>query len=999
MPALTLSTIRKPYRYRGYLTVVPEAVVLEGTLTATPTYPALTLAYTLTAGDEADVLADMEVEIYSSANVFKGRLRVAQGGTISSTSLPVNEFSRGRLDIVSGDKFKVLRSWRIRDRLVAANATFDKDSRVTYTDQNEHIAPVACAGGPWAGFVDAGQSYATLELSAAESYTVDLDSGGAFSVLWDVGDGTITVGTDTDETITVRFPTGSRWVQLTVEDEDNGATSVYYFPVVVHNYTNARPHEVIVSTLDGERTAGWRCSFQLPAGADIEDLPDGALIIYHEDEYYGGVKGSYGHPVSNRSRIKFTGYVTADTITVDVFTNEVSFEAVGPLGILENLPGFSQVLEEVSSPTNWQEYEGLTVYQVIIYILRTGTTLSQLFDIVLRGDDAIYPAIYIQKAVPLQQVHELADGMSWELTCDRTGRLMFSRKLTRLDSTDRNAATTTATLTADDRIRITARREHRGSVNTLLARGFAAGNSPYPMWSKAPGDAPDEAPGEVVIERLIEGNQSTLNDLSGWAYAEQNKRLNGLPAPTIDAELPGGYDCIDFYPEWLKLTVDAANNKRGVGLSAQRGLPERISVIRDASAGSKSITLSWQCETDGAAGIAQPIPVDPNPPNGDFPDIGIEPYPPGWQGLVAGQKNLAVIFKNGRIGVTETFNQPYPTYVVYDLSGTIGTSCLQWVYDARSTVYNTCGWIITSTAIYRITGIGSGSTPSVTLQHTFADSSTLRNADAAYLTDTGLFVVVSSMYPSGSTGNKVIASRNGGQTWGSEGLVKSGAGLSQTPGIMIDPLVPGRVYTFAWASPEIAVFLQQSDDYAQSWTQRSNVFDDDTNGAGLVISPTSSPYAYYGYANLGADSPDPSYEDTNNLFRAELPNVGITDITPIVGSVRFGPDYERARFTISVCPTNADRVLLCGTNKALTSRGVFLITNGTTAPDAAGTNFTTIVSPSGSVEYRRGNLVDETTMFLYGTNDAIAYSDSALAVQDKKGNLSVSSEIIGITGF
>lgn len=603
MPALTLATIRKPYRYRGYLTVVPEAVVLEGTLSATPSYPALTLAYTLTSGSEANVLADMEVELYTSANVFKGRLRVAQGGTITSTSLPVNEFSKGRLNLVSGDKFKVLRSWRIRDRLVAANATFDKDSRIAYSTQNEDIAPIACAGGAWAGFVDAGQSYATLSLSAAESYALDSDSGGDLNFLWDVGDGTITVGTDTDESITATFPTGSRWVHLQVEDDDNGATSDYYFPVVVHNTTSARPHEVIVNSQEGERAAGWRMTFQLPAGADIEDLPDGALVIYHEDEYYGGVQGSYGHPVSNRSRVKFTGYVTADSITVDAFTNEVSFEAVGALGILENLPGFSQILEEATSPANWQQYQGLTVFQAIIYLLRTGTTLLNVCDVLLHGDDAVYPALYIQKAVPLQQVKELADGMSWELLCDRTGRVMFSRKLTRMDSTDRNAAATTATLTADDRIRMTARREHRSSLNTLIARGFSAGSNPAPLMSKAPGAAPDEGAGETIVERLIEASQDSLNALSGWAYAEQTKRYNGLPAPTIDMELPGGYDGLDFYPEWLALTQSGSANKRGIALNAARGVLERISIQHDPARGAKAINASWQHETDGAAGI------------------------------------------------------------------------------------------------------------------------------------------------------------------------------------------------------------------------------------------------------------------------------------------------------------------------------------------------------------------------------------------------------------
>lgn len=985
MPALTLSTIRKPYAYRGYLTVVPEVVVLQGTLTGTPSYPALTLAYTLTAGDEGDVLPDMEVELYSSANVFKGRLRVALGGTISSTSLPVNEFSRGRLDIVSGDKFKVLRSWRIRDRLVAANATFDKDSRIAYTTQNEDIAPLACAGGPWAGFHDVGQSYATLELSAAESRALAVDSGGDLNYLWDVQDGTITVGTDTDETITVRFPVGSRWVHLQVEDDDNGATSDYYFPVVVHNRTNARPHEVIVNTLDGERLTGWRFNFQLPAGADTTALPDGALIIYHEDEFYGGVSGSYGHPVSNRSRIKFVGYVTADSITVDAFTNEVSFDAVGPLGILENLPGFSQILTDVADPANWQEYKDLTLFQAIVYLIRNGTTLPNVCDIVFYSDDASYPELFIQKAVPSQQVRELSDGMSWEWLCDRTGRMMFARKLTRSDSTDRNAATSMATLTSDDRIRITARREHRSSLNTLIARGFSAGSGPVPMISKAPGAAPDEGAGETIIERLIESNQDALNDLSGWAYAEQTKRFNGIPAPSVDSELPGNYDCLDFYPEWLAMTLVSSANKRGLGLTAARGLLDRISVSRDTARRSKQLSISWQHETDGAPGVAQPVSQGDTTPSDDYP--AIDYFPPGTIDnvlLYSGTRRIAVFGANG-IAKTANFGSGnatvwgYTTYASLSIAGTP----LLWVPHGSDPGK---GWLITSSKIYYLDLV---SLAAPTDKYSFAVANDAHKADASIGVANHLVV---STYDNTNGGRLVYTTDNS-----SFNVTSIAAGKNSNPTIpwasdvFVSTQTPGKVYVCGYPSngdrPPSAGY--QSLSYGASPASMSSP---DISTTRILPPALHVPYHNNPGEKKAIMANEINTAGATRLYRVD--DAARTDITYLEGGTYYAPEASRGQ--IATPFQNRNTLLVAAQEQPATAFLKTIISH-----DAWATTPTWELLIDNS-PYSRNFFAgdDERTIYLIGSDVALT-TDQGLNIASQFGNLGdfSFSGIFAIAGY
>lgn len=604
MPALTLSTIRQPYSYQGWLTVVPEPVVMTGTLSATPSFPALTLAYTVASGSHAAIETGMEVVISSSGTV-KGRLRVAPG-TISATSLPVNEFDAGRLNAAAGDTITVLRSWRLRDRLVAANAAFDRDSRVTYASQNELIAPVANAGGPWAGWADAGQSYATVTLDAAESFAVDPDSGGTLSYAWNVGDGTIVTGTVASSAPVVQFPVGARWVTLTVTDASNGQTAVKHVPIIVHGPGNL-PHEVVMAALSGTRRDGWSASFELPAGADPPALPDGALVVYHEDERYGGTLGSYGHPVAGRSRVKFVGYVVSDTVEVDAERNRVRFDAVSPLALLAELPGFSQALTAVADPSTWLEYQtGLSVVRAMVHILRWGTTLLDVHDLMCPAPDRVYPKFYVQQATPAAQVQELAEANDCELTCDRTGRLTIAQHPHLRDTAGRSALTTTATLTSDDRVRFQMRRAHRFRAAQLEAQGVTAAGSG--LFSRAPA-APAEGPTFATHDRLIVTDQADLNARAGRRFARENATFFGQPAPEVTADLPGGYDCFDFHPEWLALSVSASGNKRGLLLDSARGVIERIAVEHDAETGSKQVTITWQAETDGPSGVTYVPPA------------------------------------------------------------------------------------------------------------------------------------------------------------------------------------------------------------------------------------------------------------------------------------------------------------------------------------------------------------------------------------------------------
>lgn len=618
------------YKTRLFVSTPPEDEVLRGTITGVVTEPVLQLSYTNVSGSHSDVIDDTEAEIFASG-VSKGRVRVAIGGATSSV-IQIEEVSQGRIQIVVGDQIRVYRSWRQRARLVAASEDFERDGRVVYSNQNAVVKPVANGGGARASFINSTTSVATFSFSAADSFAVDSDSGGTLTYVWDVDDGTITVGTSTSSSITATFPAGKRWISLTVTDSSNSATDVVYIPVIAAEWTGVNaPLQVTIDGRSGSVDDGWTFDFSPFDSAALSALPDGSMVIVWAFEDYGSTQASYGSNVSGNSNIKFVGYLRQDTSN-SFYSSErrpqtVSFSAVSPLALLNETVGFAQVLEIASSPANWLEYRALTVKQAIIFLLRWCTTALNCHDFVATFQDFDYPSFFIQENVPAAQIKELADAVDAIFTCDKNGRYLAYRDLATADTTTRDAATTMFTLTADDIVSLRFTRQHRYEIASLEVRGFSEGTteeSVAALFSVAPGVAPADAPQRQTAERLILASQNDLNARAGRRWAKLNRLLNGLPvAEEVEIRLRGGYDVFDFYGEWMKVTLASSYNARGVTFNSTRFLIQRIASNYDTQRRASEVVINLVQETDGIEGttlIQDPAETD----NYGFPDLMLD---------------------------------------------------------------------------------------------------------------------------------------------------------------------------------------------------------------------------------------------------------------------------------------------------------------------------------------------------------------------------------------
>lgn len=201
--------------------------------------------------------------------------------------------------------------------------------------QGLEFYPKANAGPARAGTIDPDTDVLTLSFDASTSYSLPFGVG-ISSVLWDVGDGTITVGTAADAQITATFPAGFRYVSLTVTDA-NGLTHTMFVPV----YARDPDNDTCVAKWQVEswtrNQQGQQVSVRVMSQLPRSTYPDGAVVLIFDDE--NGVDHF----------CEFVGWHHTDTANVEFVKTGVlrdtTLNCLDLCGKLATLPGQAQVLE------------------------------------------------------------------------------------------------------------------------------------------------------------------------------------------------------------------------------------------------------------------------------------------------------------------------------------------------------------------------------------------------------------------------------------------------------------------------------------------------------------------------------------------------------------------------------------------------------------------------------------------------------------------------------
>lgn len=1028
-----------PSVYRLYLHS-PPTVFAARVNQAAFSYPLSQVAFDgVTTGAYGDIQVGQTVLFGSSAgaeDLGRSRVRLAATSSVLYFGRSSQGARRGEVNLSDNAYITVLDLYEVWARIpfVESDGTIRKDPGLDVEWRTTDPPPVCKIGAGTAATIN-GSNIITVDFSATGSYAT-ADGASISSYLWDVDDGTITVGTSASSAITATFPAGFRWVTCTVTDSE-GHTATRRVPVFARNPASDATISAWEFTNHRISPDGQAIDVRVRSSIPATTYPPGTLAMLW-----------YGEPASAADRshmILPCGWV--DDVPAQIQAErtatlaDVTLRLVDVAGRLDNLPGFPQIVKSDATPDNWSQMATPNIDKYIHYLLAWHSSALALADFTWSGTGATYAfkALISEGQSLWDQVTRKARSMTpdYHLTCDRLGRLAMVVDPLMQDTADRTATVQT-TLAADDWSDI--RYVHRGRprVSQLHSSAILASNTTIAaVFCRAPGNAPGQGEVEQTQGEKLAASQSALNACEGHRYARLNAPQSEFAITFADGD-DRAIEPADM--TWVRLTLPQAYAaQRGLYFTESRGLPKELN-IRYAQGRTglvKTVELTWERETTGIAAVTYtPVAgsVDgdddwwPGDYHGSPPgDVVIPPDVPPLP-LYQGQQAVALIADDGSVYRTGDFDQASPTWDVKTLSGiSLSNEILSFVVDPFSPLYRGTGstvnaFVATENGIYKISDI-FGTTPTATSKKAFSNATNAaldrrRSIQASF----GRFFETESDNPwlicishygnlTGQDGTWATYSVDGGETWSAEVELTEYADYQATPfetppiGLWLSPRTPGLAITLAYTAdgssgtpaPSIGYVTE---DWGASWAQISSPAVNPLNRLGGDIHvpwPTNDDetVVYYGSTDKGSTR-------EYYLRRIESDGSTDTDISPADGSRQYGVD--RQGFAVRTYDGDRRYVAVVGIGNGATGDAdddyfaAFVSSN-------YGDTWTEIVSAiaktSDHPEHVAFGADTHLTLYLWG-DGYIRYSgDFGDTIDDKWGNLSSlggTKNFIGLAG-
>lgn len=987
-----MATWDQNYSFRGFLYIHKPAVVFKARIDAPDGYifPTRELNFDgVTVGAYTDVEPGMTVYIGSTDGAYDlGRQRIKSSHPtnlqIGWSSLGVHD---GEVKLPDNAYITVVDLrlvWSKIPYIQIADGAMFKDQDIGFVAADAQ-PPVANGGVGYAGFVDPITGVITVDFDSTNSYPVNpLSVLG--SVLWDVKDGTITVGVDTDQIITATFPPGFRYVSLTVTD-DGMRSHTCYIPVFAAEPTGANAPITDVEVTNHQLTVeGAKISFLVRQNIPTTTYPDGTLIIYWEDEWYNNVKGSInGYP--GREHVKFVGFIHGEPTQVEagelVTLAQVTLDCLDVAGKLATLPGFSQVVRRAASPTSWLEMQNANTDRYLHYLLHWHSNALELTDFYLSGSGDTYQFISFTSdgANLYSQVdgRAQATGTGFRLTSDSQGVMRVVPDPMFQESGDRTS-NTQADFTESHLIRYGYSKQRPPRVHWTRTSALTTSGSELTLQnvvhSIAPGAAPGQGESSEVLGNRLVVSQAQANIFTGAAYERSN-----APESMFDIEVAnGGVQIEPAFMTWIRLsTTSRYAAQRGLIFTLERFLPANVSIARNSANGSKRVSFTAERELFGNI-AATYIPPTANLPGYTEPSEYFgEILDTADTGFGGGTGNLAFFATDGYLYRTSSFSAPAPLWERLNLAlDGVPTS---FVVDAYSPLYlgtgsDVNGWIATHKNIYGIADIFGAATP--TLQYTFNAETEQSIFEAQYwganlASERGIQnLVACSLNYSGATGESgtSVVVTTDGSTWTEQNLdTESTVGGGVDPiAIIVSAKVPGMIY-IAVITPASGGTLYKSLDYGATFSS-----------TGVNITPAGNECSamHLPFADNPTDSVLIVSRGTFPREIAILDGASFTDITPLNSA--SDPNEAYGLKAISTSPLDRNYIALIGQS----ATGVALYTS-----DDGGSTWTQRTEEmTYGDEWTGVEMLDNPAQLYVFGYEFIGYSaDNGGGVLDKTGNI------------
>ena len=684
------------------------------------------------------------------------------------------------------------------------NGVSYKNGILDFASYGLHPPPVANinAGCGYLDIVDDTTHVITLAfLDASGSFTTDPTSGGTFSVLWGVGDGTITVGSTTTNAITATFPVGRRYITCTVTDLTNGTSTTRRLLVVACKYGDANYAPITNFTVDtplSQKVEGLSVSFKVYQSIPAASYPDNMMVLYSRTDYYNGTAATLNSRVT-----KFCGWHLTDPTAVTAqdkaLLTETTLDCVDTLGRFATLPGFPQTLENVNPPTAWEQFANPNLDDFLIYLWLWHGTGPTIADFTPSGTSATYPFTRLNSGSGTLSLYAQMDGraraIGYRFTSNAFGQCIVKQDPLLFASADRPSSYTISFLQSDW---TALSYPHQRPSKSHWMRGNAIVADPLTvsaLFCIAPGNTPSQGVSESTYGSNLAVDQNELNVRTGNAYARENSNY-GLWQVKLTSQGDASFQPLDY----VELTQDAVTAaQRGLTFTAQRFLVTQVDTPLDNEFGTSTPVLTLEWETFGQPATTVIPPTASNvQPSVTFQSPFLPPLVniPASDGTSAGQligvvATLGLISDDGNIYQGASFNTPSPLYAQKSM-GVSGTP-ICGVGDPFSPRYlggvpgsEVDAWIVTTTGIYFVTNMQG--TPSASLQKSFRATRSLRSIQMQFATQ---FLI--SVWSDYSDGTYETHSTDGA-TWSTETLIGSATAGTYAPGAAVSSRNIGTIY-------------------------------------------------------------------------------------------------------------------------------------------------------------------------------------------------------------
>jgi hypothetical protein len=375
------ATLRtEAHAIEAYLLLVPNDVVWQGQVndTKTSTTYASFLWDTTLQGTYTDAKPGQLLLVTTSASDFTQPVvsSVVRKQAPSATEVFLRETGQNIDDTMYVTIFD---TYPITEKLgrIDTTGTF-KDYDLAY--QN---LPIAVSGLQTVYADLSGAS--TFVQSFAPTLTPVADGDALASILWDVGDGTITVGSTTTQNITVSFPNTSehRWVYLTVTGT-NGVSHTFKFNVfTADRFTASNVVKLDYDTLNVNANLdnGWSGSISAWADFNANTVFDKNRVAVVTRELYDITGTPDNTPV--QTNVVLVGELSAETgsaqpddVHSELIQTNISITGLGTA--LSNLTANKQNIADEASPSTWGDITNPTPTRVAVLHLAYDTTAFDL---------------------------------------------------------------------------------------------------------------------------------------------------------------------------------------------------------------------------------------------------------------------------------------------------------------------------------------------------------------------------------------------------------------------------------------------------------------------------------------------------------------------------------------------------------------------------------------------------------------------------------------------